>query len=139
MLNALVIPIELIGKKLAAPDVTISFVSSYYCYLDNDIDLALQVSYNWQTETFGDDFMNGDDIYAQPSYGLLGANFTATAESWVISAYIDNITDEKYYDSGLNDTGINYQRLQIMVAVHSAVLLALNIQVIPMCNKLVVG
>jgi len=99
---------SLVGKKLAAPDVTISFVGSYYWYLDSDIDLALQVSYNWQTETFGDDFMGGDDIFAQPSYGLLGANFTATSEDWVITAYVDNITDEEYYDSGLNDTGLNY-------------------------------
>lgn len=95
------------GQKLAAPDVTISFVGSYYWYLENDVDLALQVSYNWQTETSGDEFMGGNDVFAQPSYGLLGAQFSAISMSWSLSAYIDNITDEEYFDSGLDDTGIN--------------------------------
>jgi len=95
------------GQKLAAPDVTISFVGSYYWYLESDVDLALQVSYNWQTETSGDEFMGGNDIYAQESYGLLGAQFSATSMSWQVSAYVDNITDEEYFDSGLDDTGIN--------------------------------
>ncbi|MCJ8318248.1 MAG: TonB-dependent receptor [Colwellia sp.] len=99
---------SLVGKKLAAPDVTISFVGSYYWYLDNDVDLALQVSYNWQTETFGDEFMGGNDAYALPSYGLLGAQFSATSMSWSISAYVDNITDELYYDSGVADTGLSH-------------------------------
>ncbi|MCW8864798.1 MAG: TonB-dependent receptor [Colwellia sp.] len=98
---------SLVGQKLAAPDVTVSFVGSYYWYLENDIDLAMQVSYNWQTETFGDEFMGGNDIYAQPSYGLLGAQFSATGMSWSVSAYINNITDEEYFDSGLDDTGVN--------------------------------
>ncbi len=98
---------SLVGQKLAAPDVTISFVGSYYWYLENDIDLTFQVSYNWQTETAGDEFMGGNDIYAQESYGLLGAQFSATGMSWQVSAYVDNITDEAYYDSGLDDTGIN--------------------------------
>jgi iron complex outermembrane receptor protein len=100
--------VSLKGQKLSAPDVTISFVGSYYWYLENDVDLALQVSYNWQTETYGDEFMDGNDIYAQPSYGLLGAQFSATSMSWSVSAYIDNITDEEYFDSGINDTGINH-------------------------------
>lgn len=100
--------LSLEGQKLAAPDVTISFVGSYYWYLENDVDLTFQVSYNWQTETFGDEFMDGNDIYAQPSYGLLGAQFSATGMSWSLSAYVDNITDEKYFDSGLNDTGVNH-------------------------------
>ena len=98
---------SLAGKKLAAPDVTISFVGSYYWYLENDIDLSMQVSYNWQTETFGDEFMDGNDIFAQPSYGLLGAQFSASSMSWSLSAYINNITDEEYFDTGLDDTGIN--------------------------------
>jgi iron complex outermembrane receptor protein len=95
------------GQKLAAPDVTVSFVGSYYWYLESDVDLALQVAYNWQTDTSGDEFMGGNDIYAQESYGLLGAQFSATSMSWQLSAYIDNITDEEYFDSGLDDTGIN--------------------------------
>jgi iron complex outermembrane receptor protein len=99
--------ISLKGQKLDAPDVTISFVGSYYWYLENDVDLQLQVSYSWQSETSGDEFMSGNDIYAQESYGLLGAQFSATTLSWQFSAYIDNITDEEYFDSGLDDTGIN--------------------------------
>ncbi len=99
---------SLAGKKLAAPEVTISFVGSYYWYLDSDIDLALQVSYSWQSETFGDEFMGGNDIYAQQSYGLLGTQFSATGEYWAVSAYINNLTDEEYFDSGLDDTGINH-------------------------------
>ena len=70
--------------------------------------MALQVSYNWQTETFGDEFMGGNDIYAQESYGLLGAQFSVTSMSWNISAYVDNITDELYYDSGVADTGMSH-------------------------------
>jgi len=99
---------SLAGKKLAAPDVTISFVGSYYWYLESDIDLALQVSYNWQTETMGEEFMGGNDIFALPSYGLLGAQFSATGMSWSVSAYVDNITDELYYDSGVADTGLSH-------------------------------
>ncbi len=99
---------SLAGKKLAAPDVTISFVGSYYWYLESDIDLALQVSYNWQTETMGEEFMGGNDIFALPSYGLLGAQFSATSMSWSVSAYVDNITDELYYDSGVADTGLSH-------------------------------
>ncbi|MEW6998758.1 TonB-dependent receptor [Colwelliaceae bacterium BS250] len=96
------------GQKLAAPEVTVSFVGSYYWSLESDVDLSFQVSYNWQTETFGDEFMDGNDIYQQDSYGLLGAQFSATTMSWTLSAYVDNITDEEYFDSGLNDTGINH-------------------------------
>jgi iron complex outermembrane receptor protein len=99
---------SLAGQKLAAPEVTVSLVGSYFWYLDSDVDVSLQMSYNWQTETYGDEFMGGNDIYAQPSYGLLGANVTATGMVWSVSAYIDNITDEDYYDSGLNDTGVNH-------------------------------
>tara|TARA_R110002012_G_scaffold81474_2_gene206284 strand:+ start:1408 stop:3864 length:2457 start_codon:yes stop_codon:yes gene_type:complete len=96
------------GQKLDAPDVTISFVGSYYWYSESDIDFTLQVSYNWQTETYGDEFMGGNDIYAQPSYGLLGTQFSATSMYWSLSAYVDNITDEEYFDSGIDDTGVNH-------------------------------
>ncbi len=99
---------SLVGQKLNAPDVTISFVGSYYWYLENDVDLTLQVSYNWQTDTFGDEFMGGNDVYQQDAYGLLGAQFSATGLNWQVSAFIENITDEEYYDSGLDDTGINH-------------------------------
>lgn len=99
---------SIVGQKLAAPDVTVSFVGSHYWYLDNEIDLALQVSYNWQTETSAGGFMGGHDIHKQPSYGLLGTQFSATGESWSLSAYINNLTDEEYFDSGLDDTGINH-------------------------------
>lgn len=95
------------GQKLNAPEVTVSFVGSYYWYLDSDIDLAMQVSYSWQSDTYGNDFMGGNDIYEQPSYGLLGAQFSATGMSWSVSAYMNNIIDEEYFDSGLDDTGIN--------------------------------
>jgi len=98
---------SLVGKKLAAPDVTISFIGSYYWTMGEDVDLSAQFSYNWQSETFGDEFMSGNDIYAMPSYGLLGAQFNASTENWVVSAYIDNITDELYYDSGVADTGLS--------------------------------
>ena len=99
---------SLVGQKLNAPDITVSFVGSYFWYLENDVDVSAQLSYNWQSATFGDEFIGGNDIYQQGAYGLLGANITATGMSWQVSAFIDNITDEVYYDSGLDDTGINY-------------------------------
>lgn len=99
---------SLAGQKLSAPDVTISFIGSYYWYLESDVDLTMQMSYSWQSETSGGEFMGGHDIYEQPSYGLLGAQFSATGISWSVSAYIDNITDKEYFDSGLDDTGINH-------------------------------
>jgi len=53
------------------------------------------------------DFLGGNDVFAQESYGLLGAQFSASGETWQVSAYIDNLTDEIYYDTGIDDTGIN--------------------------------
>jgi len=99
---------SLAGKKLAAPDVTISFVGSYYWTLDNDMDVSAQLSYNWQSETMGDEFMGGNDIFALASYGLLGAQINAEGMNWKVSAYVDNITDEVYYDSGVADTGLSH-------------------------------
>lgn len=99
---------DLAGKKLAAPDVTFSFVGSYFWAAGDDVDLSAQLSYNWQSETMGDEFMGGNDIFALPSYGLLSAQFSVEMVEWKVSAYIDNITDETYYDSGLSDTGINH-------------------------------
>ncbi len=98
---------SLIGQKLSAPEVTLSFVGSYYWVSASDVDMSFQVSYNWQSETYGDDFLGGNDVFAQDSYGLLGAQFNASGESWQVSAYIDNLTDEIYYDTGIDDTGIN--------------------------------
>lgn len=99
---------SIVGKKLNAPEATVSFVGSYYWSLDNDIDVSAQMSYNWQSETMGDEFLGGNDIYALPSYGLLGARVSVSNVDWKVSAYIDNITDETYYDSGLSDTGLNH-------------------------------
>jgi iron complex outermembrane receptor protein len=95
------------GQKLAAPELTASFIGSYYLTL-GEVDMTAQVSYSWQSETYGDEFMGGADIYAQESYGLLGMQLSAEIEDWKVSMYVDNITDEDYYDSGLDDTGINH-------------------------------
>jgi len=98
---------SLAGQKLTAPDVTLSFIGSYYWYLDNDVDVSLQLSYSWQTETFGSEFINGNDVFEQDSYSLTSLQLNASSGSWQLSAYIDNLTDETYYDSGENDTGLN--------------------------------
>ena len=98
---------DIVGKKLNAPELTVSFVGSYFWATDNDLDLVAQITYNWQSETFGDEFIDGNDIYALPSYGLLGAQFSVESMDWKVSAYIENITDEVYYDSALSDTGLN--------------------------------
>ncbi|MGB0936341.1 MAG: TonB-dependent receptor [Colwellia sp.] len=98
---------SIVGKKLAAPELTASFVGSYFLTL-GDVDMTAQVSYSWQSETYGDEFMGGADIYAQESYGLLGMQVNAELENWKISMYVDNLTDEEYFDSGINDTGINH-------------------------------
>ncbi|WP_286261225.1 TonB-dependent receptor [Thalassotalea atypica] len=99
---------SLVGKKLDAPDVTISFLGSYYWGLDGDIDVMAQVSYNWQSDTSGDEFMNGNKVFDQDAYGLLGAQMSVESMNWKFSAYIDNITDEEYYDAGVEDTGLSY-------------------------------
>jgi len=98
---------SIIGKKLAAPDMTISFVGSYYWYLDNDIDVTLQASYNWQSETMGAEFLGGNDLLEQDSFGITGVQLSVTGMTWQLSAYIDNLTDETYYESGVVDTGIS--------------------------------
>lgn len=95
------------GKKLAAPDMTVSFVGSYYVYLDNDIDLTFQASYTWQSEQFGEEFMGGSALLEQEAYGLAGIQFNASNESWQLSAYVDNLFDETYYEGAVEDTGIN--------------------------------
>ncbi|MEW6982529.1 TonB-dependent receptor [Colwelliaceae bacterium 6471] len=95
------------GQKLAAPDTTISFVGTYFWYLENDIDLSFQLSYNWQSETFGDEFMGGTDLLEQDSYGLTGLQFSAMGDQWQVSAYVENLTDELYYEGAVEDTGIN--------------------------------
>ncbi len=98
---------SIVGQKLAAPDATFSFVGSYYWYLENDIDLTFQVSYNWQSETFGDEFLGGTDLLEQEAYGLTGIQFNATGMEWQLSAYVENLTDETYYEGAVEDTGIN--------------------------------
>lgn len=98
---------SLVGKKLAAPDVTFSFLSSYYWSVGDDYDFTAQLSYNWQSETMGDEFMGGNDVFALDSFGLIGVQFSAETMNWKVSAYIDNITDEEYYDSSVSDTGLS--------------------------------
>ncbi|MDT0603893.1 TonB-dependent receptor [Thalassotalea castellviae] len=95
------------GKKLAAPDVTLSFVGGYFWYLENDVDLTLQFSYNWQTKTFGSEFQGGNDVLEQDAYGLAGLQFVATGLDWQVSTYINNLTDEVYYSGALIDAGVN--------------------------------
>ena len=98
---------SLAGQKLSAPDVTISFVGSYYWYLENDIDLTLQFAYNWQTETFGDEYLDGTDLLEQDAYGLASLQFGAMGVNWQVSAYVENLTDETYYEGAVEDTGIS--------------------------------
>jgi iron complex outermembrane receptor protein len=98
---------DLKGQKLSAPDMTASFVGSYFWYLESDIDLQLQVSYTWQSEQFGDEFLGGTDLLEQESYGLTGMQFSATGMSWQVSAYVENLTDETYFEGAVEDTGIS--------------------------------
>jgi len=95
------------GQKLAAPDTTISFVGSYFWYLESDVDLTAQVTYNWQSKTFGSEFLGGSDLLKQDAYGILGLQFSAENMSWKVSAYIENLTDKLYYEGAVEDTGIN--------------------------------
>ena len=98
---------DLKGLKLAAPDVTTSFVGSYFWFLSDDIDLQLQLAYNWQSETFGSEFLNGNDLLEQESYGLTSLQFSASSEAWKVSAYIENLSDKTYYEGAVEDTGIS--------------------------------
>ncbi|MDT0603904.1 TonB-dependent receptor [Thalassotalea castellviae] len=98
---------SLVGKKLSTPDVTFSFLGSYYWASEDDYDFTAQLSYTWQSETMGEEFMNGSEIYALDSYGLIGAQFSVEKNRWKLSAYIDNLTDEEYYDASVADTGIS--------------------------------
>jgi iron complex outermembrane receptor protein len=96
------------GKKLAAPEISISFIGSYYIYLESDVDLTFQASYTWQSDQFGDEFMGGTDLLEQGAYGLAGLQFNANSKSWQLSAYINNLFDEAYYEGIAVDTGINH-------------------------------
>lgn len=93
------------GKKLSGPDTTLAFIGTYYFTMGSDVDMSMQVSYTWQSDEFGDDYMNGSELLEQDSYGLLGAQVSAKGEAWEISAYVDNIADEEYYEGGVIDTG----------------------------------
>lgn len=93
------------GQKLSAPEATVALIGTYYYTLSSEVDLSFQMSYTWQSETFGEDFIGGSDLLEQDAYGLLGAQFNAKGEAWELSAYIDNIADEEYYEDGVIDTG----------------------------------
>lgn len=98
---------DLKGKKLAAPDVTTSFVGSYFWYLDNDIDMQFQVSYNWQSEQYGEEYLDGSDLVEQEAFGLFGLQLGITGMNWQVSAYVENLADKTYYDGYVIDTGIS--------------------------------
>ncbi|WOH36750.1 TonB-dependent receptor [Thalassotalea fonticola] len=93
------------GQQLAGPEVSAAFIGTYYYELSAELEMSLQMSYTWQSATGGDDFLGGSDLIEQDAYGILGAQVGIEGESWELSAYIDNITDELYYEGGVVDTG----------------------------------
>jgi len=46
-------------------------------------------------------------LLEQDAYGLASLQFGATGVNWQVSAYVENLTDETYYEGAVEDTGIS--------------------------------
>ncbi|QDP00074.1 TonB-dependent receptor [Thalassotalea sp. PS06] len=110
---------SIVGQKLSAPEATFTFIGTYSWSLSSETDIDVQLSYAWQSETFGDEFMGGSDLLEQDAYGLLGAVANVYSGSWQFSAYVDNITDELYYEGAVIDTG--YTRFGIGQGINGGI------------------
>jgi iron complex outermembrane receptor protein len=94
------------GNKLPfSPDWTVSAGADYTFALSNDFTLTPRIDYRYQSRTYFTAF--NLPFEQQAPYGLLGARVTLAALQgrYTISAYAENLTDEKYYTFGQNAIG----------------------------------
>jgi iron complex outermembrane recepter protein len=88
--------VDLTGNRLPnAPEYSAKLGAQYYIALHDGASIVISGDYNWQDEVFFTEF-NNDDA-KQDSFGLLdlSATYYSVDESWFVSAWLKNLTDEE--------------------------------------------
>lgn len=85
------------------PELTLYLAATYFIPVDYG-EWSIRMSYSWRDSQFSD--VNNTPSLAQGSYGLLDASIGLDMESYRVSIFGRNLTDEAYFD--IRSTGLSY-------------------------------
>lgn len=81
---------------------TTNFTALYEWDVADDLIAHTRVDYTWQSKTAPGFAQGGDTIRDLPSFNVLDMSIGISSDSWTVSAYFENVFDEKWW---LGDTG----------------------------------
>jgi len=90
------------GELLASPEYSYTIGGEYIIPLANGSDIGLRVDYAWK-----DEFIFATDLNSavtNPATGLLSGQISYNADGWSLALVGTNLTDELYYQNGLDLT-----------------------------------
>ena len=103
--------VDLTGNSLTqAPEWQYNISSQYVFPVSNSLKVSARADYKWQSEVFFDFYNNPQNT--QDAYGLLNASLGIGSrdETWTLTAWIRNATDERYVSQGTTTTSANPSR-----------------------------
>ena len=83
-----------------APETSYSLSAIYSALLPNGRELRLRADYSWRDELLWDATGVREDRDGEDSYGLLNLSATYEFETWSLTAFGRNVTDEAYAMNG---------------------------------------
>jgi len=103
--------VDLTGNSLSqAPEWQYNVSGQYVFPISNTLEVSARADYKWQSKVYFDFYNN--PLNTQDAYGLLNTSLGIGSrdETWALTAWVRNATDERYVSQGTTTTSANPSR-----------------------------